>query len=132
MKQHVGNHGYPVVGLHLHNVTVPWPVHQLVLGAFVGDCPPGFETRHLDGNKLNSRLVNLVYGTRRENLLDRQRHGRRAFNAKLSNEQVREARERVAAGPHGTQRMVARELGVAESTLHHALRGDTYRNLKND
>ena len=50
-------------------------VHKLVMEAFVGPCPDGFEVRHLDDNPDNNTLGNLVYGTRGENLLDRVRNG---------------------------------------------------------
>jgi hypothetical protein len=39
-------------------------VHQMVLEAFVGPCPPGHETRHRNGTPTDNRLENLVYGTR--------------------------------------------------------------------
>lgn len=53
----------------------PQYVHRLVLLAFRGPSPQGLETRHLDGDKANCRLANLVYGTPVENALDRERHG---------------------------------------------------------
>jgi len=49
--------------------------HRVVLEAFVGPCPDGLVTRHLDGVKLNNRLSNLTYGTYTENNLDILRHG---------------------------------------------------------
>jgi hypothetical protein len=50
-------------------------VHRLVLEAFVGPCPPGMETRHLNGDPSDNRLVNLAWGTPSENNLDRVKHG---------------------------------------------------------
>ncbi len=51
-------------------------VHTLVLLAFCGPCPPGYECRHLDDQKMNRRLSNLKWGTRSENLGDdRRRNG---------------------------------------------------------
>jgi hypothetical protein len=50
-------------------------VHVLVAAAFLGPCPDGQEVRHLDGDKLNNCLDNLIYGTRSENNLDTVRHG---------------------------------------------------------
>ena len=37
--------------------------------------PDGLEIRHLNDNKLDCRLVNLVYGTRSENKIDSVRNG---------------------------------------------------------
>lgn len=50
-------------------------VHQLVLRAFVGPCPPGLETCHNDGNPANNSIKNLRYGTKKENSADSKRHG---------------------------------------------------------
>ncbi|AWY05488.1 HNH endonuclease [Gordonia phage Morrissey] len=50
-------------------------VHRLVLEAFVGPCPSGMETRHLNGNPKDNRLENLVWGTSAENSQDTKNHG---------------------------------------------------------
>lgn len=52
-------------------------VHRLVLLAFVGPKPDDMESRHLNGNRTDNRLVNLAYGTRSENMRDKARHGTR-------------------------------------------------------
>lgn len=51
-------------------------VHRLVLEAFAGPCPPGMETRHLNGNPGDNRLANLEWATPAENNRDILRHGR--------------------------------------------------------
>ncbi len=78
-------------------------VHQIVLEAFVGPCPPGMECRHLDNNPRNNRLENLCWGTPLENHADKIRHGTTARgegNGKttLTESQVRQLRQLVAAG----------------------------------
>ena len=50
-------------------------VHRLVLETFVGPRGEGQECRHLDGNRANNCLENLVWGTHQENGADRIRHG---------------------------------------------------------
>ena len=50
-------------------------VHRLLLTAFVGPCPAGMETRHLNGDPSDNRLSNLQWGTVAENTADRGRHG---------------------------------------------------------
>jgi hypothetical protein len=50
-------------------------VHCLMLEAFVGPCPEGCETRHIDGVRANNVLANLAWGTDLENAADRVRHG---------------------------------------------------------
>lgn len=43
-------------------------VHRLVLEAFVGPCPPGYETNHGNGQKADNTLANLEYVTPSQNL----------------------------------------------------------------
>src|SRR5262245_49050046 len=67
--------GYPRVKLFPGRVQLY--VHHLILEAFVGRCPPGMETRHLNGDRADNRLENLCWGTRTENAADTDRHGKR-------------------------------------------------------
>lgn len=50
-------------------------VHRLVLEAFVGPCPPGMETCHGNGNRLDNRLNNLRWDTSSNNERDKLQHG---------------------------------------------------------
>jgi hypothetical protein len=60
-------------------------VHSLVLEAFVGPRPHGMVGRHLDGNFRNNALSNLAYGTPKDNMDDRERHGNTARGVDKSN-----------------------------------------------
>jgi len=53
-----------------------YTVHSLVLSAFRGPRPEGLEARHLNGDSMDNRSTNLVYGTREENVEDRIRHAK--------------------------------------------------------
>lgn len=69
------NSGYEVVCL----AGASYLVHRLVAEAFHGQCPPGYETDHIDGDKLNNRANNLEWVTRKENIARSKatgRHGR--------------------------------------------------------
>lgn len=91
----LGNHGYLYVNLFkdkCHSVRL---VHDLVLVSFIGKRPEKMECRHLDGNRLNNKLSNLVWGTSSENTLDSVIHGTHVDNkgeksgvAKLNNKKV--------------------------------------------
>jgi hypothetical protein len=67
--------GHLIVVLGRQNVR---QLHRLVLEAFRGPCPRGMETRHLDDDKLNNRIENLVWGTRSENIVDAYKNGCRS------------------------------------------------------
>jgi len=68
--------GYWILTLHRCGVRHVYRVHQLVIEAFRGKTPKGMETRHFDGDKDNNNLVNLIYGTRSQNHMDKIRHGK--------------------------------------------------------
>lgn len=75
-------------------------IYHIILLAFVGPMPSGMEVRHLDGNRINDRLSNLVYGTKKENAQDKFLHGTsiRGKNnplVKLTEEKVIEIKEKV-------------------------------------
>lgn len=86
-------------------------VHDLVLRAFVGSPPEGYECCHGDGVRQNNRLKNLRWGTHHDNVQDAIRHGTMGISA--------ETIERlVALRKSGlTLQQVAIECGVAEGTV---------------
>ena len=70
------NHGkYPKVRLSHLGRYESRTVHTLVAEAFIGPRPERAEVRHLDGDPTNNRVENLAYGSTRDNMLDRVRHG---------------------------------------------------------
>ena len=77
LKLFMNKNGYRAVKLAIKGQCRTTYVHGLILKAFVGARPittERGEIRHLDGDKTNNRLENLVYGTINENAADRVRH----------------------------------------------------------
>jgi len=98
-------------------------VHQLVMEAFVGACPPEHEVLHGDGNPANNALTNLRYGTRKENNEDVARHERR----RLTCAQVRYLRQRAKEGfYYGERHQLAQAWGVNSGTIYHTVKGNQY------
>lgn len=75
LKPAADRRGYLYVNLWRGNRGITAYIHRIVLEAFVGPLPIGFEVRHLNGQNTDNRLENLKYGTRSENHLDSVRHG---------------------------------------------------------
>ncbi len=141
------NHGgYLTVFVARHGRMANHPVHRMVAEAFHGPKPsPDHEVRHLDGNRTNNRPANLAWGTRRENIDDRERHGTTARGARngaytkpervrrgddngravLTAAQVTEVRRRLDAG--NLRADIARDLGVAWNVIDRIARGVTWR-----
>jgi hypothetical protein len=75
---------YYHVVLHKDCIGKTKRIHRLVLETFVGPCPEGMESRHLDCNSKNNMLNNLCWGTRSNNRKDSIRNGT-WFNPKPNN-----------------------------------------------
>lgn len=125
-------HGYLVVHLSVNGRKQRSWIHSLVLLAFVGPYPDGMEIRHLDGNPLNNRLSNLVYGTHQENIQDTLAHGKttqgeRNPQAKLDYQKVAAIRRMHADGY--SLGAIGERFGVTGSNIHCVVKGKTW--LKN-
>lgn len=112
-------------------------VHDLVMAAFVGPKPTGYQVDHgLMGKQCNA-LDNLEYVTASENIRRFYERGGKSTcrcgpdhaNAKLTADQVVELRRLAVTTSRLAVGRLARELGVSPSTVHSAARGLTYRNV---
>ena len=116
-KTPIGAQGYPTVDLKHNGHRKTFTVHTLVLTAFVGPRPTGYECRHLNGVRHDSRLCNLAWGTPSENDEDRRKHGTFVQGelhggSTLTNEQVLLIRK-----ADGTQKAIAQRFGVSQSLI---------------
>ena len=103
-------------------------IHILVLEAFHGSCPPGMECRHLNDDPSDNRLVNLRWGTNRENKLDRVRNGcDYKWFKKLSDREVRDIRATRAKGE--IIRVIAANYGVHYHTIRRICSRHTYKDV---
>ena len=89
--------GYEVVSFSINDKTKTYYKHRLMLHAFVGPCPDNCEALHINGNRLDNRLENLRWGTRKENVADAIKHGTATIGsrngaAKLTDEMVKSIR----------------------------------------
>lgn len=111
-------------------------VHHLILETFVGPKPsPKHMTRHLDGNRRNSRLSNLVWGTCKENAEDRARHGmdydRRGKlnpNARVTPEIVAIIRSQYRYGTKRTgSESLAKKFGITSAQVRNIAMGVSWK-----
>jgi hypothetical protein len=106
-------------------------VHKAVLLAFAGPCPVGHECRHKDGNQRNNTRGNLAWGTKVENIADKQSHGtqprgERAGTAKLTEADVREIRRLVGTL---SLRQLAANYGVSHTAIRRAATGVKWKHI---
>lgn len=129
LKPTINGFGYCIVYLSMRSKKYTRRVHRLVLEAFVGPCPDGMETRHLNGDPHDNRLENLAWGTPPENFRDKVAHGTNqrgetASNVRLSNAQI--AAIRADLRP---QRVVAAEYGIDPGSVCRIRNGKAWRHL---
>ena len=96
-------------------------VHRLVLETFVGPCPEGMESRHLDGDASKNHISNLRWGTHRENEADKITHdrvscGERQGSSKLTEGDVHWIRHFTEHGL-ATQAHLAKVFGVCQPQI---------------
>lgn len=123
-------------------------VHRLVAEAFIGPCPAGCVVNHLDGHKDNNRPENLEYTTPAGNSAHAAatglapsgtRHGRhtkpeatargeRVNTARLTEDDVREARGLRAAG--WTLPQLCARFGIGKSAMHALCTGKNWSHVR--
>jgi hypothetical protein len=123
-------YGYMTVGLSRNDVSKHHKVHQLVMSAFVGPRPEGYQVNHKDHVKNNNVLSNLEYVTPSENTIHAYscpairatiaREFQRR-DCKLSDEQVRDLRREYASGLYA-QKDLAIRYGISIGHLSYILR----------
>jgi hypothetical protein len=107
-------------------------IHRLVLEAFYGTCPDGFEACHNNGDKLDNRLSNLRWDTHKSNIQDSYRHGKIPIgethhNTKFTTSQVEEIRRRVAIGE--IQVALAKEFSVSPNAICRVVNRKTWKHI---
>jgi hypothetical protein len=107
-------------------------VHHLVLEAFAGPGPDGFQCNHKNGCKDDNRFLNLEWVTPQENTEHACANGlmpvgEKRSTAKMTEEDVRCARVLSAHGYSG--RRLARMYGVHHTTMCDAISGRTWRHV---
>jgi hypothetical protein len=123
--------GYQTICLTKNGKEYGKKVHQLVALAFLGPCPDKHEINHKDGVKANNQLNNLEYVTSSENQrhalrmgLKRKLRGSQSGHVKLTEAKVLEILGLWRLGwPIAN---IARAFKVAERTIDHIVRGDSW------
>lgn len=107
--------------------------HRIVYEFFIGPIEPGQVILHSCDNKKCVNIAHLAAGTNKQNAADAferglRKRGSAAYQAKLSEQSVRDARRRNRAGE--TLKSLAAEYGVNHGTLWQAVTGRTWKHVK--
>ena len=126
---------YPSVGLVKEGKQTQYPVHHLVLLAFVGPRPADMEACHFpDRNKNNCCVENLRWDTRINNNRDKHFHGtspqgERNPNAILTDDIVRKVHSHFWNSSRSVT-LTAREFGLKDCLVSSILHGRSWKHLK--
>jgi hypothetical protein len=136
MKGSINSNGYAQVQLSNDSGKKTVLVQKLVLTAFVGPRPSGYEAAHLDGNRVNNHLSNLKWCTKKENVSHLKKHGTVLYGAKnpmtrLTEKQVIDIRKTYSVGNCSIKKL-AKKYGVGTSTVWRIVSGKYWRHLNNE
>ena len=129
--KHGYSKGYPRVNLYRDGVVRFALIHQLIMESFVGPCPDGQQVRHVDDDRLNCTLGNLLYGTHADNIEDSMRNarilkGESHWASLLTEADVIKIR---ALCTNQTQASVARRYGVNQSVISTIVNFKSWRHV---
>jgi len=120
--------GYLMFAYELDGIRFNKYVHRMVLETFVGPCPEGSEASHIDGDRSNNDVSNLIWESRLENMRRKkghgtQCHGERHGISKLTEEDVLSIRRsnlsHSALGrKHGVSHQTVRRIRLREAWRH--------------
>ncbi len=125
--------GYAYVQVSHGGRNVQLYVHRAVCAAFRGSPSPELEVRHLDGDKTNNALDNLVWGTSAENTADRFAHGAIAVGNRNGKSKITvdEAKRMISMRAQGsTYRALAAVFGLSPQAVQQICLGYRRRYLQ--
>lgn len=136
----VASNGYRYVSLFIKGVTDPKRglqvgQHNMVAYYKYGEAAfaSGIETRHKDGNRLNNTPLNILIGSRSDNMMDMPPEARRARNLgkvskqrKLNDAAILHIREVYANYTRGDNTKLAEQYGVTKTTISEVGKGHSY------
>lgn len=128
LSQRLNRTGYPVVNLFVNGKKQLVTVHTLVLEAFRGTRPSNQYASHLDGDRRNCKLSNLVWEPQSKNLLRKKDHGTfYVASRKLTEHQVSEIKTQLGVI---SMEKLAKKYNVSPSCIKRIKNNETWKSVK--
>jgi hypothetical protein len=106
--------------------------HRLVAETFHGLPGLGMETRHLDGDRFNNSASNLAWGTRSENMRDKERHGTAPLGERHPMAKLDTRTVRVIRGLHHygfDPKRIMRRFGISKMTHYRIVKNQSWKGI---
>lgn len=68
LKPFIDKDGYERITVSMYGKTTHWRVHNLVVLAYIGPCPRGYQVDHIDNDRVNNIVSNLRYLKQADNV----------------------------------------------------------------
>jgi hypothetical protein len=128
LKHAIGSSGYSQISILSGGKRKSCDVHRLVARTFLGPCPVGMEVGHLDNNRQNCRLDNLVYCTPKQNHAHRMKCGNAMRGSANHKSKLTEMAVRVIKRlPDTAERDLAEVFGVTPGAIYAVRHGLTWK-----
>lgn len=124
--------GRPRVTLFKNGIRKYFQVHVLILYAFSGMPKEKQECRHLNGNKTDNNIENLVWGTKQENQNDKYIHKTMPYGEKHSSHKLTASDViyiRSDESKHFTQQDLAKKFNVSQVLISRILLRKTWKHI---
>lgn len=119
---HLNRYGYPICRLWKNNIAKTKTVHRLVAQSFIKNPDNKPEVNHLDRNKENNHVLNLVWATREENEKHRYTIGENG-NVGAENNNAKPVINSKTGKIYGTIKEATEELNMGYDYTQAMLRG---------
>lgn len=135
LKPTIADNGYEYINIPKDGKQNLQTVHSLVAETFIGPRPPGLDVGHADGTRVNNKVDNLYYCTRKENLNEpigkaryiKAMQERGKASRSLPDEKVRTIKESLQSK---TPSEIALDLNVPKYKVVAIKNGRTYKDVK--
>ena len=128
LKKYINKKGYYFYSLSKKGLTKKYLLHRLIALHFIYNPNEYNIVNHKDGNPLNNDIKNLEWCTMSHNVKHGYDYnGRKNPNRKLSEDEVKEIKNRMKEYKYGMGRMLAKEYGVSVWIISLIRKNKTYK-----
>lgn len=130
LKTQINNQGYPAVLLYKNSSCVGKRIHRLIAQLFIDNFENKPHVAHLNGNREDYRIQNLVWATACENEQHKKNHGTHQIGennsfSKMTEIQIKEIRS--ISGMTNAQ--IARKYGVTRSLIGYIVKRKIWKHI---